>query len=144
MDAKTDVFHGKLNIRIRDQTGEETLFKVKPTTKLDTVFNAFSTCKGIAVTSLRFLFDGSPVRGDQTSADIGIEDGDRLVVELHLPPAETPPETVTVDRTRDDNEHKPTTPTQQAEPEPATKPDSPERESLPDADPDSERTEPEP
>ena len=30
-----------LNIRIRDQTGEETFFKVKKTTKLDKVFNAY-------------------------------------------------------------------------------------------------------
>ena len=44
---------GSLNIRIRDQTGEETFFKVKKTTKLDKVFNAYSTRKGVAATSLR-------------------------------------------------------------------------------------------
>ena len=69
---------GSLNIRIRDQTGEETFFKVKKTTKLDKVFNAYSTRKGVAATSLRFLFDGSRVRGDQTPADIDMEDGDQL------------------------------------------------------------------
>ena len=69
---------GSLNIRIRDQTGEETFFKVKKTTKLDKVFNAYSTRKGVAATSLRFLFDGSRVRGDQTPADIDLEDGDQL------------------------------------------------------------------
>ena len=70
---------GSLNIRIRDQTGEETFFKVKKTTKLDKVFNAYSTRKGVAATSLRFLFDGSRVRGDQTPADIDMEDGDRAL-----------------------------------------------------------------
>ena len=69
---------GSLNIRIRDQTGEETFFKVKKTTKLDKVFNAYSTRKGVAATSLRFLFDGSRVRGDQTPAGIGMEEGDML------------------------------------------------------------------
>ena len=69
---------GSLNIRIRDQTGEETFFKVKKTTKLDKVFNAYSTRKGVAATSLRFLFDGSRVRGDQTPADIDMEVGDQL------------------------------------------------------------------
>ena len=69
---------GSLNIRIRDQTGEETFFKVKKTTKLDKVFNAYSTRKGVAATSLRFLFDGSRVRGDQTPADIGMADGDQF------------------------------------------------------------------
>ena len=65
---------GSLNIRIRDQTGEETFFKVKKTTKLDKVFNAYSTRKGVAATSLRFLFDGSRVRGEEhawTSENIG-------------------------------------------------------------------------
>ena len=67
-----------LNIRIRDITGEETFFKVKTTTKLDKIFNAYATRKGVAATSLRFLFDGSRVRGDQTPADIDMRDGDQL------------------------------------------------------------------
>ena len=69
---------GSLNIRIRDQTGEETFFKVKKTTKLDKVFNAYSTRKGVAATSLRFLFDGSRIPGFKTPADIGMENGDQL------------------------------------------------------------------
>ena len=69
---------GSLNIRIRDQTGEETFYKVKYTTKFDTIFNKYATRKGICVASLRFLFDGSRVRGDQTPADIDMEDGDQL------------------------------------------------------------------
>ena len=69
---------GSLNIRIRDQTGEETFFKVKKTTKLDKVFNAYATRRGICVASLHFLFDGSRVRRDQTPADIGMADGDQL------------------------------------------------------------------
>ena len=67
-----------LNIRIRDQTGEETFFKVKKTTKLDKVFNAYSQRKGVNATSLRFLFDGQRVRGDQTPQDIDMDDGDQL------------------------------------------------------------------
>ena len=78
---------GSLNIRIRDQTGEETFFKVKKTTKLDKVFNAYSTRKGVAATSLRFLFDGSRMRGDDMVGEIrnfdgtppdSMEDGDQL------------------------------------------------------------------
>ena len=77
-----------LNIRIRDQTGEETFFKVKKTTKLDKVFNAYSQRKGVNATSLRFLFDGQRVRGDQTPGGIGMEDGDRL--DVMLDPTATP------------------------------------------------------
>ena len=69
---------GSLNIRIRDQTGEETFFKVKKTTKLDKVFNAFATRKGVAASDLRFLFNGGRVSGEQTVADIGMEDDDQI------------------------------------------------------------------
>ena len=67
-----------LNIRIRDITGEETFFKVKTTTKLDKVFNAFATRKGVAATDLRFLLDGARVSGIQTVADIGMKDDDQI------------------------------------------------------------------
>ena len=67
-----------LNIRIRAQCGEETFFKVKTTTKLDKVFNAYATRKGVAATDLRFLFSGVRVRGDQTPAGIDMEEGDML------------------------------------------------------------------
>mgnify|MGYP002033634415 CR=1 FL=1 len=69
---------GSINIRIRDQTGEETFFKVKTTTKLDKIFNAYATRKGVAATDLRFLFSGVRVRGDQTPAGIDMEEGDML------------------------------------------------------------------
>ena len=67
-----------LNIRIRDMTGEETFFKVKTTTKLDKVFNAFATRKGVAASDLRFLLDGARVSGIQTVADIGMKDDDQI------------------------------------------------------------------
>ena len=67
-----------LNIRLRDQTGDETFFKVKTTTKLDKVFNAFATRKGVAAADLRFLIDGARICGDQTPADIGMADGDQF------------------------------------------------------------------
>ena len=69
---------GSLNIRIRAQCGEETFFKVKTTTKLDKIFNAYATRKGVAATDLRFLFSGVRVRGDQTPAGIDMEEGDML------------------------------------------------------------------
>ena len=74
---------GSINIRIRDQTGEETFFKVKLTTKLDKVFNAYSTRKGVRATDLRFLYDGQRVRGDETPGKCGtppvcMADGDQL------------------------------------------------------------------
>ena len=78
---------------LRDHTGEETFFKLKKTTKLDKVFNAYAQRKGLFnASSLRFLFDGQRVRGDQTTGGIGMEDGDRIDVMLDpmLGPARPP------------------------------------------------------
>ena len=69
---------GSLNIRVRSASGREEYFKVMPTTPLERVFDAWSTQVGVCAASVRFLFDGSRVRCDQTPADIGMEDGDML------------------------------------------------------------------
>ena len=69
---------GSLNIRVRDANGRVEYFTVKPTTPLERVLNAWSTRVGVCAASVRFLWDGSRVRCDQTPADIGMEDGDQL------------------------------------------------------------------
>ena len=68
----------KLNISVRDANGRVEYFTVKPTTPLERVFNAWSTQVGVCAASVRFLWDGSRVRSDQTPADIDMEDGDQL------------------------------------------------------------------
>ena len=80
-----------LNIMLRDPTGEEVFFKIKKTTKLDKLFNAYSQRKGVNASSLRFLFDGQRVRGDQTAGDVNMEDGDRIDAMLDPMLAPAPP-----------------------------------------------------
>jgi len=60
------------------QNGEEVLFKIKKTTKMEKVFNAYASKKGVAANSLRFLLDGDRIRGDQTPNDLDLEDGDQV------------------------------------------------------------------
>ena len=69
---------GSLNIRIRDQTGEETFFKVKKTTKLDKVFNRIDAQARASPRRRCASSSTTRVRGDQTPADIDMEDGDQL------------------------------------------------------------------
>ena len=67
------------NIRLHKvPEGDETWFKVKTTTKLQKLFDKYALRKGIEVGSLRFLLDGKRLNGDQTPADIDMEDGDQL------------------------------------------------------------------
>ena len=69
-----------LNIRLHKvPEGEDVFFKVKTTTKLQKVFDAYATAR-YPGRDLRFLLDGERLRGDQTPADVDMEDGDQIDV----------------------------------------------------------------
>ena len=70
-----------LLISVAGLQGDEVYFKVKPTTRLQKIFDAYANRKGVAGDSLRFLFKGSRVDGEPTCAAIGLEDGDQLEAE---------------------------------------------------------------
>ena len=70
-----------LVIYIAGLQGDEVGFKVKQTTPLQRVFDAYANRKGVAVDSIRFTFKGSRVHGGQTASSVGMADGDRLDVE---------------------------------------------------------------
>lgn len=60
------------------QTGEETYFKVKKTTRMEKVFNTYATRKGVQVAALRFLLDGQRVNADDTPTSLELEDQDQI------------------------------------------------------------------
>lgn len=60
------------------QTGEETYFKVKKTTRMEKVFSTYASRKGVSVGALRFLLDGQRVSGDQTPTSLELEDQDQI------------------------------------------------------------------
>ena len=69
-----------LNIRLHKvPEGDDTFFKVKTTTKLQKVFDAYATTV-YPGRDLRFLLDGKRLNGDQTPADVDMEDGDQIDV----------------------------------------------------------------
>ncbi|EEC47933.1 small ubiquitin-like modifier [Phaeodactylum tricornutum CCAP 1055/1] len=67
-----------ITVRVRDQTGEETFFKIKKTTKMQKVFETYATRKGVQVNSLRFLLDGDRITPDQTPKMLELEDQDQI------------------------------------------------------------------
>ncbi|GAX28315.1 small ubiquitin-related modifier [Fistulifera solaris] len=67
-----------LTIRIRDQDGQETFFKIKKTTKMRKVFENYATRKGVQISSLRFLLDGEIVDNDTTPKMLELEDQDQI------------------------------------------------------------------
>ena len=60
------------------QTGEETFFKIKKTTRMEKVFNAFATRKGVQLTSLRFMLDGERIESDATPKMLELDDQDQI------------------------------------------------------------------
>ena len=70
-----------LNIRLHKvPEGDEVVFRVKTTTKLQRLFDTYALRKGLDVGSLRFLLDGKRLNGDQTPEDVDMEDGDQIDV----------------------------------------------------------------
>lgn len=66
-----------ITIRVKDQGGDETFFKVKKTTKMSKVFGAYAQRKGVAITSLRFLIDGERIDAAETPKSLELEDQDQ-------------------------------------------------------------------
>ena len=60
------------------QTGEETYFKIKKTTKMQKVFESYASRKGVQVSSLRFLLDGDKIAPEQTPKMLELEDQDQI------------------------------------------------------------------
>ncbi|KAK5987662.1 Ubiquitin-like protein pmt3/smt3 [Cladobotryum mycophilum] len=68
-----------LNIKVTDNNNE-VFFKIKRSTKLEKLMNAFCERQGKSMSSVRFLFDGTRVQPTDTPAELEMTDGDTLEV----------------------------------------------------------------
>jgi len=73
---------GPITIRVRDQTGEETFFKVKRSTELNKLFITYAKSHDVNIESLVFLIDGEKMDGQLSAADYDMDDQDQLDVRL--------------------------------------------------------------
>jgi len=69
---------GTLSIKVRDQHGGEVVFKVKRTTKMRRVLQAFCDRKGWNAREVRFTYDGQRVEEDMSPEDLGMESHDMI------------------------------------------------------------------
>ena len=67
-----------ITIRVRDQTGEETFFKLRKASQIEKVFSAYARRKGVNVNDLRFLLDGERIEPWHTPATLELEDSDQI------------------------------------------------------------------
>ena len=73
--------------RRKDSSEEDTTVKLKTSTKLARVFGAYADGLGVSVDTLRFLYKGGDVYGDETAGAIGLMEGARLDCVEGDPPA---------------------------------------------------------
>jgi len=60
------------------QTGEETFFKIKKSTRMQKVFETYAQRKGVQSSSLRFLLDGDRIAPEQTPKMLELDDEDQI------------------------------------------------------------------
>merc|ERR1712137_580527 len=80
---KTENNH--LNLKVKSQDGNEVYFKVKKTTHLKKLMNAYCNRVGKEINTVRFLFDGERIQPESTPNYLDIEDEDEIdaMVEQH-------------------------------------------------------------
>lgn len=69
-----------INLKVSDGQSE-IFFKIKRTTPLKRLMEAFAKRQGKEMDSLRFLYDGVRIQADQTPAMLDMEDND--LIEAH-------------------------------------------------------------
>jgi len=73
-----------INLRVVTQHKEELFFKVKESTKMGKLMDAFCKRKGCRSNSVRFTFDGKRIAATHTPAQLDMEDGDVIDVYLEM------------------------------------------------------------
>ena len=56
-EAKPQEGNEPITIRVKDQTGEETMFKIKKTTRMKKVFATYAARKGVEATASECIMD---------------------------------------------------------------------------------------
>lgn len=71
-----------ITIKVKSNTGDEVAFRVKKTTKLGKIFDAYASKLGTNVDQLRFQIDGSRINKDDTPKTLELDDNDTIDVFL--------------------------------------------------------------
>ncbi|KAH9607435.1 hypothetical protein KSS87_021393 [Heliosperma pusillum] len=72
-----------INLKVKGQEGNEVFFRIKRSTALKKLMNAYCDRQSVDPNSIAFLFDGRRLRVDQTPDELEMEDGDEIDAMLH-------------------------------------------------------------
>ncbi|GAA0175186.1 hypothetical protein LIER_28416 [Lithospermum erythrorhizon] len=72
-----------INLKVKGQDGNEVFFRIKRSTQLKKLMNAYCERQSVELASIAFLFDGRRLRAEQTPDELEMEDGDEIDAMLH-------------------------------------------------------------
>ena len=67
-----------IQIIVKDQLGEEVLFRVKHQTNMGKIFDAYANRRGVTRSVLRFMLDGKRILDDDTPESLDLQDLDQV------------------------------------------------------------------
>ena len=73
-----------ITLSIKDQSGDETFFKVKKTTPMKKIMAAYAQRKGVPQDTLRFILDGERVVPEDTPKTLEMLDKDQIDCMLEM------------------------------------------------------------
>ncbi|KAK9728985.1 SUMO protein smt3 [Basidiobolus ranarum] len=78
VDKKESTEH--INLKVVGNDHNEVFFKIKRTTALKKLMEAYCDRQGKSVSSVRFLYDGVRIQPHNTPSELEMEDGDSIDV----------------------------------------------------------------
>merc|ERR1712216_428763 len=82
-DKKPTDQSAHINLKVKGQDGNEVFFRIKRSTQLKKLMNAYCDRQSVDISSIAFLFDGRRLRAEQTPDELEMEDGDEIDAMLH-------------------------------------------------------------
>ena len=70
----------QLNIKVKAQDGSEIFFKIKKSTQLKKLMEAYCQRQGLSSNQCRFIFDGERIKDDDTPQTLEMDNGDEIDV----------------------------------------------------------------
>eukprot|EP00439_Symbiodinium_sp_Y106_P064948 s1078_g10.t1 len=71
-----------IQLKVKDQQGSEVQFKIKKTTPLRKLMDAYCSRLGLQASQVRFMVDGERIAADDTAEKLGLEDEDLIDVAM--------------------------------------------------------------
>nr|XP_043630790.1 small ubiquitin-related modifier 2-like [Erigeron canadensis] len=72
-----------INLKVQGQYKNEVFFRIKRSTKLKKLMNAYCENQSVVLNTFAFLYDGRLIGAEQTPDELEMEDGDEIDAMLH-------------------------------------------------------------